>query len=200
MGYKEDFLKTAKQNMELIKESGAKTLVTGCADCYHAFKVLYDQFGMKGDLEVLHNTEYLDRLIKAGKLKSTKKVVSSVTYQDPCGLGRKGEPYIHAEGKEIPGHMRLFDPPKEFRRGAYGVYQPPRDVLKSIPGLKLTEMHRRRGKGIKSGFRPVDCSGQSCRSRRDRSGSSRNCMSRLQAEFHRRRQGQWEQSQNIRYC
>jgi Fe-S oxidoreductase len=142
MGYKEDFLKVAKQNMERIKESGVKTLVTGCADCYHAFKVLYDKFDMKGDLEVLHSMEYLDRLIKAGSLKPTKKVVSHVTYQDPCGLGRKGEPYIHWQGKEIPGHRRLFDPPKEFRRGTYGIYQPPREVLKSIRGLKLSEMHR----------------------------------------------------------
>lgn len=144
MGYKSDFLKTATANMELIRKSGAKTLVTGCADCYHAFKVLYDQFGLKEDLEVLHITECIDRLIKEGKLKPEKKVVSSVTYQDPCGLGRKGEPYIHWQGKEIPGHRRLFDPPKEFRRGTYGVYQPPRDVLKSIPGLKLYEMHRRK--------------------------------------------------------
>jgi Fe-S oxidoreductase len=142
MGYKEDFFKTAKQNMERMKKSGVKTLVTGCADCYHAFKVLYDRFDLKGDLEVLHSTEYLDRFIKAGRLKPIKKVVSSVTYQDPCGLGRKGEPYIHWEGKEIPGHRRLFDPPKTFRRGTYGVYQPPRDVLKSIPGLKVSEMHR----------------------------------------------------------
>jgi Fe-S oxidoreductase len=144
MGYKADFLKTAQKNMELIKKSGAKTLVTGCADCYHAFKVLYDQFGLKGDLDVLHTTEYIDRSIKEGRLTLNKKVVSSVTYQDPCGLGRKGEPYIHWQGREIPGHRRLFDPPKEFRRGTYGVYQPPRDVLKSIPGLKLCEMHRRK--------------------------------------------------------
>jgi len=68
--------------------------------------------------------------------------VSRVAYQDPCGLGRKGEPYIRWKGKEIPGHRRLFDPPKEFRRGTHGVYQPPRDVLKSIPDLKLLEMHR----------------------------------------------------------
>jgi Fe-S oxidoreductase len=36
----------------------------------------------------------------------------------------------------------LYSPPKEFRRGIYGVYQPPRDILTSIPGLKLIEMHR----------------------------------------------------------
>jgi Fe-S oxidoreductase len=142
MGYKEDFLRQAKQNMELIKNSGAEILVTGCADGYHAFKVLYDKFGMKGNLEVLHTTEYLARLIKEGKLKPTKKVAMKVTYHDPCHLGRLGEPYIHWEGKQIPGQIRLFDPPKEFRRGTYGVYEPPRDVLKSIPGLKLAEMDR----------------------------------------------------------
>lgn len=142
MGYKEDFLRQAKQNMELFKKSGAETLVTGCADGYHAFKVLYDKFGLKGDLEVLHTTEYLDRLIKEGKLKPKKKVAAKVTYHDPCHLGRLGEPYIHWEGKEIPGFQRRFDPPREFRRGTYGIYEPPRDVLRSIPGLKLAEMDR----------------------------------------------------------
>ncbi len=142
MGYRKDFIRTAKQYVELIKESGVKTLVTGCADCYHAFKVLYDKFDMKGSLEVLHSTEYIGGLIKEGNLKPAKKVAARVTYQDPCGLGRKGEPYIHWQGREIPGHRRLFDPPKIFRRGTFGIYQPPRDVLKSIPGIRLTEMHR----------------------------------------------------------
>ncbi len=142
MGYKEDLLNQAKQNMELFKKSGAEIVVTGCADCYHAFKVLYDKFGMKGDLEVLHTTEYLDRLIKEGRLKPTKKVAVSVTYHDPCHLGRLGEPYIHWEGEEIPGFQRRFAPLRELRRGTYGIYEPPRDVLKSIPGLKLAEMDR----------------------------------------------------------
>jgi Fe-S oxidoreductase len=142
MGYKDDFLTQAKKNMALIKKSGAEILVTGCADCYHAFKVLYDKFGMKGDLEVLHTTEYLARLIKQGKLKPNKKVNIKVTYQDPCHLGRLGEPYVRWEGKPIPGHIRVFNPPKEFRRGTYGVYEPPRDVLKSIPSLTLVEMDR----------------------------------------------------------
>ncbi len=142
MGYREDFLRQAKRNMELFRESGVETLVTGCADGYHAFKVLYDEFGLKGNLEVLHTTEYLDRLIKEGRLKPTRKVSMKVTYHDPCHLGRLGEPYIHWEGKPIPGFQRRFDPPKEFRRGTYGVYEPPRDVLRSIPGLKLAEMDR----------------------------------------------------------
>ena len=61
--------------MALIKKSGAKTLVTGCADCYQAFKVLYDKFNLKGDLEVLHITEYFAQLIKEGKLKPARKSI-----------------------------------------------------------------------------------------------------------------------------
>jgi Fe-S oxidoreductase len=142
MGYKADFLQQAKNNMERIKQSGAKTLVTGCAECYHAFKVLYDKFELKGDLEVLHTTEYFARLIQEGKLELKKKIDLRIAYHDPCHLGRLGEPYIHWKGKQIPGHIRLFDPPKEFRRGTYGVYDPPREVLKRIPGMKLMEMAR----------------------------------------------------------
>jgi Fe-S oxidoreductase len=142
MGYKEDFLNQAKKNMDMIKKAGAKTVVTACADGYQAFKVLYDKHNLKGDLEVLHISEYVDKLIKDGKLKPRKKVDLSVTYHDPCYLGRLGEPWIHWEGKKIPGDRFVFDPPKVYRRGTYGVYEPPRNVLKSIPGIKLTEMTR----------------------------------------------------------
>jgi Fe-S oxidoreductase len=142
MGYKQDFMNQAKKNMAMIKKSGAKTLVTDCADGYQAFKVLYEKYNLKGDLEVLHITEYLDRLIKEGKLKPKKKLDITVTYHDPCHLGRMGEPYIHWKGREVITDIRSFDPPKEYRRGTYGVYEPPRDVLKSIPGLKLVEMDR----------------------------------------------------------
>jgi Fe-S oxidoreductase len=142
MGYQDDFLKQAKKNMAMIKKSGAKTLVTGCADGYQAFKVLYDKFDLKGNLEVLHISEYIDRLIKQGRLKPRKKVDISVTYHDPCRLGRLGEAWIHWQGTKIPGDRFVFDPPKPYRRGANGVYEPPRDVLKSIPGVRLTEMTR----------------------------------------------------------
>ena len=104
----------------------------------------YDKFNLIGDIEVLHTSEYFSRLIEEGKLKPNKKVATTVTYHDPCYLGRMGEPYIHWEGREIPGHIRIFDPPKEYRRGTYGVYEPPRDVLNSIPGLKIVEMDRRK--------------------------------------------------------
>ena len=142
MGYKQDFLQQAKQCQALLENSGAELLVTGCADCYYAFKVLFDKFGLKGKLQVLHTTEYLDRLIKEGKITPTKKISASVTYQDPCHLGRLGEPYIHWQGKAVPGHIRIFDPPREFQRGTYGVYEPPRNILKNLPGVKFKEMDR----------------------------------------------------------
>jgi Fe-S oxidoreductase len=142
MGYKDVFLSQAKKNMTMIKKAGIKTLVTACADGYQAFKVLYDQYDLKGNLEVLHISEYIAKLIKEGKLKPRKKVNLSVTYHDPCRLGRLGESWIHWKGKKIPGDRFVFDPPKEYRRGSRGVYEPPRDVLKSLPGVKLTEMTR----------------------------------------------------------
>jgi Fe-S oxidoreductase len=142
MGYRKDFLNQAQQNMALIKNAGVKQVVTACADGYQTFKVLYDQHGLKGDLQVFHISEYIDNLIQAGSLKLKKKVDLSVTYHDPCRLGRLGEPWIHWEGKKIPGDRFVFDPPKTYRRGTFGVYEPPRRILNSIPGVKLTEMTR----------------------------------------------------------
>jgi Fe-S oxidoreductase len=144
LGYKEDFLKQARANVQKLKKSGVKTLVTGCAECYHSFKVLYERFNLLGKIEVLHTSQYLETLVGEEKLVPGKPVDMTVTYHDPCYLGRLGEPYIHWSGKQIPGQIRLFDPPKEFRRGTYGVYAAPREVLKSIPGLKLAEMPRTR--------------------------------------------------------
>jgi Fe-S oxidoreductase len=36
----------------------------------------------------------------------------------------------------------MFDPPRVYRKGTYGVYEPPREILNSIPGVSLTEMTR----------------------------------------------------------
>ena len=67
-----------------------------------------------------------------------------VTYHDPCHLGRLGEPYIPWKGREkkIFGQMVVHEPKKPRYNGAWGIYDPPRDILKSIPGLELVEMER----------------------------------------------------------
>jgi Fe-S oxidoreductase len=142
MGYKDAFMEQAKKNAAMIKKSGAKTVVTLCADGYQAIKVLYERYNLRDDVEVLHISEYIDRLIKDGKLKLRRKVNLAVTYHDPCRLGRLGETWVHWEGKKIPGDRFVFDPPKPYRRGTNGVYEPPRDVIKAIPGIRFTEMTR----------------------------------------------------------
>jgi Fe-S oxidoreductase len=67
-----------------------------------------------------------------------------VTYHDPCHLGRRGEPYVPWKGREkkIRGQMIVHEPRKPRYNGANGVYEPPRELLKSIPGLQLVEMER----------------------------------------------------------
>ena len=68
----------------------------------------------------------------------------TVTYHDPCHLGRQGEPYVPWNGTEtkVFGNITKHIPPKPRYNGASGVYEPPRDILKAIPGLKLIEMER----------------------------------------------------------
>jgi Fe-S oxidoreductase len=142
MGHEDDFLAQANKSLEVIKKSGAKTLVTSCATCYQAYAVLYERFGLKGELEVLHTSQFIARLLAEGKLEPKNILDLSVTYHDPCHLGRLGEPWIHWQGKKVPGDRFIFDPPKTYRRGTYGVYEPPRAVLAGLPGVTLTEMDR----------------------------------------------------------
>ncbi len=73
MGYREDFLNQARKNMAMIDKAGVKTVVTSCADGYQAFKVLYDKHGLKGDLQVLHISEYIDKMIMEGTTETREK-------------------------------------------------------------------------------------------------------------------------------
>lgn len=72
-----------KKNTEIIKSSGADTLLLSCPICYKIFKDKYDLEG----IEVLHHTEYIDRLISEGRL-SLSMAETRFVYHDPCELGR----------------------------------------------------------------------------------------------------------------
>jgi Fe-S oxidoreductase len=142
MGYKDEFAKNAEANVALFKRAGVRTIVTPCSDCYHALKRQYPALGL--DVEVLHVVEYVERLVKAGKLKFTKTVPLTVTYHDPCHLGRLGEPYGAWNGheKKILNQVHTWEPRRPRYNGAYGIYDAPRAVLESIPGVVLAEMER----------------------------------------------------------
>jgi len=118
IGYMGEFTKYAEHFIETFNSLGVSRVVTSCSDGYSTFKKLYPNANIEMKFEVRHMVEYLDELIKDKKLKFTKKVPMKVTYHDPCHLGR---------------HL-----------GDNGVYEAPRDVLKSIPGIKLVEMERHR--------------------------------------------------------
>jgi len=125
-----EFERVATQNIDQFNSLGIETLVTSCAGCYKTIKQDYPQV-KKLEFEVLHTVELLKRFMDKGLLSFGHRIDKTVTYHDPCHLGR-----------------------------AAGVFDPPREILKSIPGIKLAEMERiyqysrccGAGGGVKAGF------------------------------------------------
>ncbi|MBN1366503.1 MAG: (Fe-S)-binding protein [Dehalococcoidales bacterium] len=134
----------AAHNVKAIETSGAKTVITGSAECYKSLKVDYPKLLKKSTKDmpytVLHITEYFSQLIKDGEFTFNNIIPMKVTYHDSCNLGRLSEPWQEWEPK-YDGTIPLG---KEWRRGDRGIYDSPRDVLKSIPALELVEMERNR--------------------------------------------------------
>ncbi len=155
------FEELLNKNIDVIESKGIKTVVFSCAGCYDTFKVDYPLYTAY-NFRVLHTVEFFNELIDNGQIKLTHDVPLTVTYHDPCHLGRNAERY-EEWGGDVVDLMPLVSinvPPKPKRTGSKGVYEPPRNILKKIPGLKFVEMERIReysyccgaGAGVKSAF------------------------------------------------
>lgn len=118
-------------NVSQIKNAGAKKVITSCAGCYRTLKKDFKKFGVDLGFEVYHTVEVVKKLLDEGKLTINGNYNKTVTYHDPCHLGR---------------HM--------------DIYEIPREVYRQIPGLKLVEMRHNRnhswccgaGGGVKIGY------------------------------------------------
>jgi heterodisulfide reductase subunit D len=117
-GHTDVFAKNAKHNFGAVKETGAKTMLTCCPGCYRSFSAMHPEFYKKPDFKVLHFTEFVADLMKQGKIEFKKDFDKVVAYHDPCELGRLS-----------------------------GIFDPPRDILKSVPGLDFREMPNNREEG-----------------------------------------------------
>jgi Fe-S oxidoreductase len=162
VGMVDEARELAQRNIDAVRQTGANTLLTSCAEGYRMWKVDYPKILniSTADLgfQVVHLTEYVDELIKKGALELANRVDLRLTYHDPCSLSRLSEPWVPWAGER--GLWGVVDPPLKRRRGTHGVYQPPRDVLNAIPGVELVEMPRMRenafccgaGRGTREAF------------------------------------------------
>jgi Fe-S oxidoreductase len=106
----------AAHNIAQVRALGVRALVATSPSCYHTWRDVYpDLAGEPLGFEVLHSTQLLEQLLVAGRLRPRGLGPLVVTYHDPCDLGRKS-----------------------------AVYDAPRRLLASIPGVTLVEMARSR--------------------------------------------------------
>ena len=118
-------------NLSKIRNANATKIITSCAGCYKTIKKDWLKRHHDLGVEVFHTVELVKKLIDDNKLKFNTEYNKTITYHDPCHLGR---------------HMKL--------------YEVPREVYKKIPGVKLVEMKRNRenayccgaGGGVKIGY------------------------------------------------
>ncbi len=124
------FQQLAMQNIEALNDAGAKKIVVTCAHCFNTLANEYRQLG--GHYEVLHHTQLLNWLVREKRLTPMAPLAgsaagldtgggsgTSVTYHDPCYIGRHN-----------------------------GIYEPPRELIGSLPGVEYREMPRNQSRSF----------------------------------------------------
>ncbi|HEY3204882.1 MAG TPA: (Fe-S)-binding protein, partial [Thermoanaerobaculia bacterium] len=117
MGNEYLFQMLARQNIETLNSYGIKKIVTNCPHCLNCLKNEYGDFG--GHYEVVHGSQLVAELIAAGRVRMTTPIPDTITFHDPCYLGRYN-----------------------------GGYDAPRAILRAIPGLEVKELERSRERGL----------------------------------------------------
>ena len=107
------FKKLAEKNIALLNKYGVQKIVTPCPHCLNTIRNEYPI--LNGMFDVEHHSSFLERLIAEGKLKPAAQARETMTFHDPCYLGRYN-----------------------------GVYEEPRQVLNAISNGKVIETARNR--------------------------------------------------------
>ena len=107
----------AQANIDIFQKYNIKRILTSCPHCYNTFKNEYPQLGFSS--EVLHHTTFLWESLKKGQLKLTENRIKTITYHDPCYLGRYND-----------------------------IFEPPRNILRSLPHMDVREMKRSRADSL----------------------------------------------------
>jgi Fe-S oxidoreductase len=105
------FDKMATENIKFYQDKGVKKIITLCPHCFTTFKNDYRQYG--ATFEVVDHTEFIDHLLKEGKLKLSRTDLGNVVLHDSCYLGRHS-----------------------------GIYEEPRSAVRAATGKRPTEMER----------------------------------------------------------
>lgn len=119
------FTEVYERNIAAARSVGARTIVTSCPACALVWKEFYAQEatrrGEPYEFEVKHYSELIAPALADGTIKLQRPVFEgrTVTFHDSCHAGR-----------------------------AQGIYEPPRDMLKAIPGIDYVEMEHNREEGI----------------------------------------------------
>ena len=117
MGNEYLFQTLVQQNVETLNGYGVRKIVTNCPHCMNCLKNEYGDFG--GHYEVVHGSQLVAELIASGRIRMETPIPDTITFHDPCYLGRYN-----------------------------GAYEAPRQILRSIPGLELKELERSRERGL----------------------------------------------------